>query len=97
MPDLRNHIENQRQHNTQQDRRGQREVKNRVFAATDEVTRKSANWKIGAAGQNQYQSKGRKNQTEEQQRLSNIGHKSILKGKGLHQVKASTQKLSLET
>jgi len=68
-----------------------------VFAATDEVTRKSANWKIGAADQDQYQSKCRNDQPEEQQHLSKIGHKSILKGKGLHQVKASIQKLSLET
>ena len=47
--------------------------------------------KVAATDQNQQEAYGRERQAEKQQHLAYISHKIILKGKGLHRVKAFMQ------
>jgi len=78
MPPAIDQPENQREHDADDDRCGQRKVNNRIFAAIGDFTGKTAKRKIEPSGQQQHSANQNNDPAEHEQQLAYICHEDIL-------------------
>jgi len=74
MPEPIDHIEEQRKHHAQQDRRSQRKVKRRIFAAVENVSRKASQRQVHSSEQRKQKAGHNQHDAQDDQDFAQISH-----------------------